>query len=50
MLESANYINLLQPLFGYSHKYSKLLIICIAILLIGCTSFILGKKQNVQHT
>ena len=45
MLESSAYTNLLEPLFGYSHKYSKLLIICIAILLVGFISFTLGKKK-----
>jgi Na+/proline symporter len=47
MLESSGHTDLLQPLFGYSHKYSKLLIICINILVVGCVSFYLGqKKQN----
>lgn len=47
MLESSGYTNLLEPLLGYGHKYSKLLIICITILLVGCVSFTLGKKP--QH-
>jgi Na+/proline symporter len=46
MLESSGYTNLLQPLFGYSHKYSKLLIICISILVVGCVSFHLGQKKQ----
>ena len=46
MLESSAYTNLLEPLFGYSHKYSKLLIICISILAIGCISFAIGRKKN----
>ncbi len=47
MLESSGYTNWLAPIFGYEHKYSKLLIICISILVLGCTSFLLGqKKQN----
>jgi Na+/proline symporter len=45
MLESAGYTNILFPIFGYDHKYSKLLIICIAILIIGCASFLLGRKK-----
>lgn len=49
MLESAGYTNLLEPLLGYSHKYSKLLIICISILVIGCTSFALGKQPSSNH-
>jgi Na+/proline symporter len=47
MLESSGYTNLLEPWFGFAHKYSKLLIICITILIVGCTSFILGQKK--QH-
>jgi len=45
MLESSGYTDLLEPAFGYAHKYSKLLIICISILLVGCISFTLGKKK-----
>ncbi|MFT5420524.1 MAG: Na+/proline symporter [Candidatus Endobugula sp.] len=46
MLESSGHTDLLQPLFGYSHKYSKLLIICISILVVGCVSFYLGQKKQ----
>jgi Na+/proline symporter len=46
MLESAAYTNILEPLLGYSHKYSKLLIICLGILCIGCISFMIGKKET----
>jgi len=46
MLESSNYTNILAPLFGYEHKYSKLLIICIIILVVGCTSFLAGQKNT----
>ncbi len=46
MLESSAYINIMEPLFGYSHKYSKLLIICISILMIGCLAFFIGRKRN----
>lgn len=46
MLESSAYTNILEPIFGYSHKYSKLLIICLSILLVGCISFMLGKKDS----
>ncbi len=44
MLESAAYTNMLEPLFGYSHKYSKLLIICIGILIVGCGAFFIALK------
>jgi Na+/proline symporter len=46
MLESSAYTNLLEPVFGYAHKYSKLLIICIVILLVGFISFFLGQKKQ----
>ena len=46
MLESSGYINWMEPLFGYSHKYSKLLIICMGILVIGCGAFLLGQKNK----
>ncbi|MGH1439340.1 MAG: hypothetical protein ACRBBR_04435 [Cellvibrionaceae bacterium] len=49
LLESSAYVNWMEPLFGYSHKYSKLLIICIGILLIGCTAFLLGQKSDQKH-
>jgi Na+/proline symporter len=48
MLESAAYTNILEPLFGYSHKYSKLLIICICILIIGCGAFFLALKPVIN--
>ena len=44
MLESAAYTNMLEPLFGYSHKYSKLLVICIGILIVGCGAFFIALK------
>ncbi len=47
MLESSKYTSIMDGL-GYEHKYSKLLIICIAILVIGCISFFLGQKKE-QH-
>ena len=46
MLESSAYTNILEPLFGYSHKYSKLLIICMIILAVGLVSFSVGQKRH----
>ncbi len=46
MLESSSYTNVMEPLFGYAHKYAKLLIICIAILVIGCSAFALGRQDR----
>lgn len=45
MLESSKYTSWMNVL-GYEHKYSKLLIICVAILLIGCITFALGVKKD----
>ena len=45
MLESGGYVNWMEPVFGYSHKYSKLLIICISILLISCIAFAIGQRH-----
>jgi hypothetical protein len=33
---------LIEPLTGVAHKYSKLLIICIGVLVIGCGAFWAG--------
>ncbi len=49
MLESSGYTNLLAPIFGYEHKYSKLLIICLIILAVGCTSFLLGQDKKTNN-
>ena len=49
MLESSGYEwypNIMEALFGYTHKYSKLLIICIGILLISCTAFFMGQRSH----
>jgi Na+/proline symporter len=42
--ESSNYTTWMFDVFGYEHKYSKLLIICIVIALVGFISFALGSK------
>lgn len=49
LLESAGHTQWLTTLLGYEHKYSKLLFICIAILLIGCVSFYVGRKSDARH-
>lgn len=40
--ESTGYTNLIAPLTGLEHKYSKLLILSAATLAIGCGAFALG--------
>lgn len=36
------YAKILGPLLGYEHKYAKLLILCLAVLVIGCGAFVIG--------
>jgi Na+/proline symporter len=51
LLESSSYPfyqSIMEPLFGYTHKYSKLLIICLFILLISCSAFIAGLKPKAS--
>ncbi|MGB5733927.1 MAG: sodium:proline symporter [Thiohalocapsa sp.] len=45
-LETAGYIDIIQPLTGITHKYSKLLLISIAVLVIGCGAFLLGMRPR----
>ncbi|MGU9951578.1 MAG: sodium:solute symporter family transporter [Gammaproteobacteria bacterium WSBS_2016_MAG_OTU1] len=41
--ETAGYSDLITPLFGIEHKYTKLLLICTVVLSVGCGSFAVGK-------
>lgn len=41
--ETAGYSDLITPLFGVEHKYSKLLLICVFVLASGCGAFAAGK-------
>lgn len=45
MLEAGGHIVLMEPLFGVSHKYTKLLILCIGVLAAGCIAFALGLRS-----
>ncbi|MCG8426662.1 MAG: sodium:proline symporter [Chromatiales bacterium] len=45
MLETGGYVALMEPLFGVTHKYSKLLILCVGVLTIGCSAFALGVRS-----
>lgn len=42
LLESGKYVDVIAPLTGYSHSYSKLLVITLAVLAAGCGAFALG--------
>lgn len=46
--ESSNYTTWMTELFDVEHKYSKLLIICIVIALVGFISFALGLKEKAD--
>ena len=41
-LEAGGSLSVIEPLTGVAHKYSKLLIICIAVLAAGCGAFAVG--------
>lgn len=40
--DNAAYAKLLGPLLGFEHKYTKLLILCLGVLVIGCGAFLIG--------
>ena len=44
--ENAGYIELLAPLSGLEHKYSRLLLISASVLAIGLTAFAVGTKRR----
>ncbi len=46
VVEDAGYLSLIQPLTGIEHKYTKLLLISVAVLAIGCGAFALGLKRK----
>ncbi len=49
MLEAGGHLSLIGPAFDISHKYTKLLIICIGVLGIGFGSFAMGLRQTVKE-
>ena len=46
MVEESGYVSLIEPLTGIAHKYSKLLLIAVAVLAAGCAAFALGLKRE----
>lgn len=42
LYSNPDYAKWLGPLFGHDHKYTKLLILCIGVLIVGMTAFALG--------
>ena len=47
--ESSAYTSWMTSMFGYEHKYSKLLIICLVIAVVGFVSFALGTKKRANE-
>ena len=45
-LEAGGYTNLIGALAGLEHKYSKLLLICVAVLASGVLAFVAGRKRS----
>ena len=41
--ETGGYSDLITPFTGIAHKYAKLLLICIVVLIVGCGAFAVGK-------
>ena len=48
MLEAGGHVAVVEPLLGITHKYAKLLAICIAVLAGGCGAFALGAMGAVR--
>lgn len=44
--EESGYVSILQPLAGIEHKYTKLLLISVAVLAMGSMAFIAGAMQR----
>ena len=45
-VEASGYASLVGPLTGFEHKYSKLLVICLAVLAVGCGAFLIGMAKD----
>lgn len=48
-LEESGTVSLIAPLTGFEHKYTKLLVICVAVLAAGCLSFLAGTKRDLAR-
>lgn len=46
MMEAGGHVSMIEPLTGIAHKYSKLLLITVAVLVVGCGAFALGLKRE----
>jgi hypothetical protein len=45
-LETGGHLDLIGPLTGIEHKYTKLLVISLTVLGIGCAAFLAGLRQR----
>ena len=45
MLEAGGHVQLIEPLTGLAHKYSKLLVICVGVLAGSCGAFALATAR-----
>lgn len=45
----AAYAKAMGPLFGFEHKYTKLLILCIGVLIVTNAAFVIGRLTNGQR-
>ncbi|MEL6977693.1 MAG: sodium:proline symporter [Pseudomonadota bacterium] len=48
-LEAGGYSSLMTALTGLEHKYSKLLVLCVGVLGVGCGAFALGLAMNARR-
>lgn len=48
MLEAGGYVSIMSPLLGLEHKYAKLLMICLAVLFAGMTSFAFASVKEMK--
>ncbi|MGM0559500.1 MAG: sodium:proline symporter [Pseudomonadota bacterium] len=49
-LESSSYTNLVGALAGLEHAYSKLLLLCLLALGVGCGAFVAGRIRKEERT
>ena len=47
-LEAGGSLSLLEPWTGIAHKYDKLMLICLVVLIGGCGAFLLGLKPKKE--
>ena len=48
-LESSGYTNIVGPWTGVEHKYAKLLVICVIVLILGFSAYVVGMVSNRRN-